>query len=244
MTDSKSIHIVRLDGIYSADPTFNIPHTFTSHPNTPPDDTIIASHLQTADVVITTRVPISAVVLDACPNLKLYVYIYFVPSPSYTPLSDSRSPTPHLRHTHPSHPSQSKPDPDQTTNTNPILDSIAISAIGSDHIDLAAAKAHKIPVCNVPAANSEAVAEHAISFYFALRRHVIKMHELTAEGIEWVERGSLAKEMGELPRTCREEVLGILGVGNLVRLTLFLSFLPIPIFLFTIERKNKQTRRR
>ena len=44
---------------------------------------------------------------------------------------------------------------------------------------------------------------------------MIKMHELTAEGTEWVERGSLAKEMGELPRACREEVLGILGGGQL-----------------------------
>jgi len=114
MTDSKSIHIVRLDGIYSADPTFNIPHTFTSHPNTPPDDTIITSRLQAADVVITTRVPISAAVLDACPDLKLYVYIYFVPSPSYAPLSDPSSPKPHLRHTQPSHAShasQLKPEP-------------------------------------------------------------------------------------------------------------------------------------
>lgn len=44
---------------------------------------------------------------------------------------------------------------------------------------------------------------------------MIKMHELTVEGVEWVEKGSLAKDMGELPRTCREEVLGILGGGEL-----------------------------
>ena len=70
-------------------------------------------------------------------------------------------------------------------------------------------------MCNVPAASNEAVAEHAIALYFALRRNVVGMHELTAEGQSWVEKGSLAKDFGSIPSTCRDEVMAIFGGGEL-----------------------------
>ena len=61
--------IVRLDGIHALPPTFNIPNTYVEYPTTP-DPSTIASRIGDADVVITTRVDISASTLDACPNLK------------------------------------------------------------------------------------------------------------------------------------------------------------------------------
>jgi len=97
----------------------------------------------------------------------------------------------------------------------PKLKLIAVFAIGSNHIDLAACKDHHVTVCNIPAASNEAVAEHAIALYFALRRNVVRMHELTAGGQRWVEKGSLAKDFGSIPNTCRDEVMAIFGGGEL-----------------------------
>lgn len=160
------IHIVRLDGHISPSPDFTTlgaPHKYTEYHNTPHDSSSISSRLQDADVVITTRVPISAATIAACPSLRL----------------------------------------------------VAVFAIGCDHVDLEACKAQNVTVCNVPAASNEAVAEHAIALYFALRRNVVLLHELTAEGEEWVQKGSLATRFVGLPGTCREEIMCVLGAGEL-----------------------------
>lgn len=168
MDTSKPLHIVRLDGIHTPPPTFSpsFPHTYTSHDSTPPFDAIIISHLTVphpAQVAITTRIPITAAVLQACPSLKL----------------------------------------------------IAVLAIGTDMIDLAACKEHGVIVSNVPAASNESVAEHAIALFFGLRRSVVRMHGLTARGDLWAEKGSLKGYWGECPGTCREEIVGIIGGGEL-----------------------------
>lgn len=82
-------------------------------------------------------------------------------------------------------------------------------------ISLVACQAHNVLVTNVPAASIEAVAEHALALFFALRRNVIGMHELTVGTDEWVKKWSLKGEFGGCPGTCREEVVGILGGGEL-----------------------------
>jgi hypothetical protein len=82
-------------------------------------------------------------------------------------------------------------------------------------IDLDACKARGVTVSNVPAASNEAVAEHAIALYFAVRRNVVQMHEMTMQGEEWPARGSLISFWGGLPSTCRQEVMGIFGGGEL-----------------------------
>ena len=133
------LKIVRLDGIHARPPTFNIPHTYTEYPTTT-DPTTIPSRIGDADVVITTRVPITASTLDACPNLKL----------------------------------------------------VAVLAIGYDMVDLAACRERGVKIANVPAASNEAVAEHAIAFYFALRRNLVGMYKKMVDGKEeWKAKGSL-----------------------------------------------------
>lgn len=97
----------------------------------------------------------------------------------------------------------------------PKLKLVAVFAVGSNHIDLAACKDYQVTVCNIPAANHESVAEHAIALYFALRRNVVGMHEITAGGERWVEKGSLAKDFGSIPNSCRDEVMAIFGGGEL-----------------------------
>jgi lactate dehydrogenase-like 2-hydroxyacid dehydrogenase len=98
---------------------------------------------------------------------------------------------------------------------------------GSDHIDLPACARRQILVTNVPAASIESVAEHALALFFALRRNVVGMHQLTVGTDEWVKKWSLKNEFGGCPGTCREEVVGILGGGELGEFLLFLLlFLP------------------
>jgi glycerate dehydrogenase len=82
-------------------------------------------------------------------------------------------------------------------------------------IDLSACKTHGVTVTNVPAASNESVAEHAIALFFALRRNILGMHDITRGGEEWVKKYSLKDEFGPCPGTCREEVVGILGGGEL-----------------------------
>jgi glycerate dehydrogenase len=68
-----TINIVRLDGIHSPALTFSpdFKHTYTEYPTTLPNNEIIIERLKEADVVITTRIPITKEVLEACPRLKL-----------------------------------------------------------------------------------------------------------------------------------------------------------------------------
>ena len=102
----------------------------------------------------------------------------------------------------------------------PHLRYIAVSATGTDLVDLAAAKARGIRVTNCPGANLDAVSEHAISLYFAARRRTCTLDRLVRQvPSEWKVRGSVNGYMrlpdGTPPLTCREEVLGVVGFGGL-----------------------------
>lgn len=162
---TQPLRIVRLDGHISPPPIFssNFLHSYTSYEQTSFDDALITSRIAGADVVITTRIPISASTISSSPGLKF----------------------------------------------------VAVFAVGCDHVDLQACQERGIVVCNVPAASNESVAEHAIALYFALRRNIVGMNEIMVRGTEWQRTGSLAAEFGTIPGTCREEVMGIFGAGEL-----------------------------
>lgn len=66
-------HIVRLDGWVSPPPIFSpsFKHTYTSYDRTAPSDPLIIERLTPADIVVVTRVPITAATIAACPKLKL-----------------------------------------------------------------------------------------------------------------------------------------------------------------------------
>jgi lactate dehydrogenase-like 2-hydroxyacid dehydrogenase len=122
---------------------------------------------------------------------------------------------------------------------------------GSDHIDLPACARRNILVTNVPAASIESVAEHALALFFALRRNVVGMHQLTVGTDEWVKKWSLKNEFGGCPGTCREEVVGILGRGelglfflSLVSFHLFFSFRPCFSLLFFAFWRTGKARRK
>ena len=78
-----------------------------------------------------------------------------------------------------------------TLDQCPKLKLVAVLAIGTDMVDLEACRQRKVQVCNVPAASNESVAEHAIALFFALRRNVVQMHNMTVQGDEWPAKGAL-----------------------------------------------------
>ncbi|CAJ2513161.1 Uu.00g012800.m01.CDS01 [Anthostomella pinea] len=107
-----------------------------------------------------------------------------------------------------------------SADVSPHLKVIAVVASGTDSVDLAACRARGIVVANTPHCNATAVAEHAIASYFAARRSIALTHTLTRSG-EWPRRGTLLRTLngpdGNPPRTCRDEVLGIVGYGAVGR---------------------------
>jgi lactate dehydrogenase-like 2-hydroxyacid dehydrogenase len=105
-------------------------------------------------------------------------------------------------------------------NVTPHLQCIAVSATGTDHIDLAAARHRGIRVINSPAASLDAVSEHAIGLYFAARRRTVLLdHKTREQPSEWKKTGSINRYMrlpnGLPPLTCKEETLGVIGYGGL-----------------------------
>ncbi|KAJ5117151.1 uncharacterized protein N7443_003060 [Penicillium atrosanguineum] len=108
----------------------------------------------------------------------------------------------------------------------PKLRLIVIMATGTDCVDLAAAKARGIPVCNCPGSNVDSVSEHAIGLYFATRRKLVTLHNATVAvpespdlNTEWKMNGSLRPRLsrsdGLGPLLCSDETVGIIGYGML-----------------------------
>ncbi|KAF2642208.1 hypothetical protein P280DRAFT_468646 [Massarina eburnea CBS 473.64] len=106
------------------------------------------------------------------------------------------------------------------SDVTPNLRLVAVMATGTDPIDLAACRQRGICVTNCPAANVDAVSEHAISLYFAARRRTVLLDGLTREVPSlWSQNGSLNTFMryadGKPPLSCKDEVMGVVGYGAL-----------------------------
>lgn len=108
----------------------------------------------------------------------------------------------------------------------PKLRLIVIMATGTDCVDIAAASARGITVCNCPGSNIDSVSEHAIGLYFATRRKFVELHNATVAvpedpslDTEWKTNGSLLSRVrspsGKAPLLCSDETVGIIGYGML-----------------------------
>jgi len=99
---------------------------------------------------------------------------------------------------------------------SPKLQLIDYVASGTDGVDKQICKERGILVCNASGASAAAVSEHALGLYFALRRRILPTHE-AVQTSSWTERSALNAMMrdtvGELPLSCEQEVLGIIGQG-------------------------------
>lgn len=83
--------------------------------------------------------------------------------------------------------------------------------IGVDNVDLEAAKARGIPVCNVPDYCIDEVADHTLAFILGTTRQVVPNTLLVRDG-KWGLAGSL-----DTLRTLRDQTVGIVGFGRIGR---------------------------
>lgn len=82
--------------------------------------------------------------------------------------------------------------------------------IGVDMIDVAAATAHGIMVCNVPDFCIEEVTTHTWAFILSLNRHMWQHHQ-------HVKSGKWGGPPGGAPRRLSTETLGVVALGNIGR---------------------------
>ncbi|MDB6092660.1 MAG: C-terminal binding protein [Verrucomicrobia bacterium] len=83
--------------------------------------------------------------------------------------------------------------------------------IGVDNVDLAAAAAQKIPVCNVPDYCLDEVAEHTLAFVLALTRQVVA-NAVVISGGEWKSAVPI-----EGYRCLKDMTVGVVGFGRIGR---------------------------
>ena len=89
----------------------------------------------------------------------------------------------------------------------PNLEAVIAAGVGVDGVDLVAAKARGIAVCNSPGINTDDVADLAIGLLIAGERNIIALDDLVRKG-EW------ADALTHAPRfRLRGRTLGILGMG-------------------------------
>jgi phosphoglycerate dehydrogenase-like enzyme len=94
----------------------------------------------------------------------------------------------------------------------PKLKLFQLLSAGYDTVDIEAARAAGIPVCNNGGANSTAVSEHAILLMLATCRRLVWQHESVAAG-RWRGNDLAGTKLYEL----RDKVLGIVGLGAIGR---------------------------
>lgn len=95
----------------------------------------------------------------------------------------------------------------------PKLRLLQLLSAGYDAVDLEAARAAKVPVCNNGGANAISVSEHAIMLMLTVARRVVWQHGNVAAG-RWRGNGP-APRMFELSG----KTLGIIGLGNIGKKT-------------------------
>lgn len=83
--------------------------------------------------------------------------------------------------------------------------------IGVDNVDLDAARARGLPVCNVPDYCIDEVADHALAFILALTRQVVPNHLIVRDG-----RWGLAAPLSRMT-ALRDLTVGIIGFGRIGR---------------------------
>ena len=82
------------------------------------------------------------------------------------------------------------------------------NGVGYDSVDLDAARAQKIPVCNVPDYGTEEVADHAMALALAHCRQLFPL-DAEAKKLGWHIR------VGDKIRRIRDRTFGILGLGRI-----------------------------
>lgn len=96
----------------------------------------------------------------------------------------------------------------------PSLRLIQKIGVGVNTIDLDAAEAREIAVCNLPGANSRAVAEHALLLMLGALRRSSTYDRATRAGMGWSLGGEIPDTLGELGG----RTVGLIGYGAVPRI--------------------------
>ncbi|TVS15832.1 MAG: hydroxyacid dehydrogenase [Gammaproteobacteria bacterium] len=96
----------------------------------------------------------------------------------------------------------------------PRLRMIQKIGVGVNTIDLDAAQAREIAVCNLPGSNSRAVAEHTLGLMLAVLRKLVTFDSLTRSGRGWDRPPALEDTLGEIAGRS----VGLIGYGAVPRL--------------------------
>ena len=92
----------------------------------------------------------------------------------------------------------------------PKLKLIQKIGVGVNTIDIEAAKAKGVAVCNMPGTNSQAVAEQALALMLAVLRRTHGFNSRTRAGRGWDENTDLKDSCGEISG----RTVGLVGMGN------------------------------
>lgn len=85
---------------------------------------------------------------------------------------------------------------------------IVCASVGTDHVDMKAARARRLPVCNTPDYGTEEVADHTMALLLGLARRVVALDASVRHGTwDW--------SVGEGMRRLRGRVLGLVGFGRI-----------------------------
>lgn len=82
--------------------------------------------------------------------------------------------------------------------------------VGYDSVDVAAATAHRIPVCNVPAYCTDDVADHTIALLMDSLRHLARQDR-------WIRAGRWDRRAARPTRLLQGSTLGLIGLGRIGR---------------------------
>ncbi len=118
----------------------------------------------------------------------------------------------------------------------PNLKLVTTRSTGFDHIDVAACKKRKIPVCNVPSYGENTVAEHTFALILSLSRHIHKSYVRT-------QRDDFSIE-GLTGFDLKGKTIGVIGGGHIgMHVVRMAKGFEMDVLVFDINRDAKLAKR-
>jgi lactate dehydrogenase-like 2-hydroxyacid dehydrogenase len=93
----------------------------------------------------------------------------------------------------------------------PKLEVISVFGVGTDNVDLAAAREHNVPVTNTPGILTDEVADLAIGLMLASARQILFADRYVRDG-SWASKGPIP-----LGRSVGGKTMGVIGLGGIGR---------------------------
>jgi len=130
--------------------------------------------------------------------------------------------------------------PDEAFTQASRLKLVQVLSAGYDRVNIAGARAARVPVCSNGGANSVAVAEHTIMLMLAVYRKLVAYHQNVAAG-RWNEGIPRAVDIYEL----EGKTVGLVGLGNIgQQVARRLRAFDANLVYYDVFRQNPETEER